>query len=212
MAEMLDPCVVLWILVPHIMSKGLCWKHYELPILLEVPVEMLLNQCFLRSLKVHIFYCPTSLRVDSIGYSWFPTTHCCWPLVLKGFFSSYQIASSYFSMLSPLPLLPVPNFSVFWSRILLLVESLFEPWGPLSKDVFWSLTQIMFFPLSHVSCCCTETLLQLANPSNFSVGNSHNAIKTFLSPGLLFLFDHLFEDGMPLIVVSLSPALLWIPP
>jgi len=67
---------------------------------------------------------------------------------------------------------------------------------------------MVFFLLPYVSCCYPETLLQLANLSNYLVGSSHNAIKTFLSPGLFFPFDHLFEDGMLLIVIFLSPELL----
>ena len=55
---------------------------------------------------------------------------------------------------------------------------------------------MVFFSLLHVSCCCTETLLQLVNPFNCPVGNLHNAIKTFLSPGLSFPFDYMFEDSI----------------
>ena len=67
---------------------------------------------------------------------------------------------------------------------------------------------MVFCLLLHISCHYIETLLPLANLSSCLVGNSYNAIKMFLSPGLSFLFDHLFDNDMPLIVVSLSLVLL----
>ena len=84
----------------------------------------------------------------------------------------------------------------------------FEPQGHLSMGVFQSLAQMVSFWLLYIFCHCIEILLQPASPSNCFVGSSHSVTETFISPGLFFLFDHLFEDGMPLIVVFLFLVLL----
>ena len=60
---------------------------------------------------------------------------------------------------------------------------------------------MVFFQLPHVSYHYTEIPLQLANLSSYPVGNLCNIVGMFLSPSLFVLFDHLFEDGIPLIVV-----------
>ena len=83
------------------------------------------------------------------------------------------------------------------------MESPFEPQGHLSMGAFQSLIQMVFFQLPHISCRCTKIPLQLASLSNCLVSSSHSIVETFLSPGLFFLFDYLFGDGMLSIVVSL---------
>ena len=173
---------------------------------------MLPIQCPLRFWTVHIFYCPASLRVSSNRYFCFPAICCRQPLILEDSFFFCQTASSYSSELLPLHSLLVLSFSVVPSWILLLIESPFVPWGLLSMDVFQSLTWMGSFLLPHVSCHYTGILQRPANLSNHLVGNSHNVIETFLSFDWFFLFDHLFRDSMPLIVVSLFPVPLWVPP
>ena len=68
------------------------------------------------------------------------------------------------------------------------------------------------FLLLYVFHHCTGILQQLANLSNHPVGNSHSVAEMFLSLDWFFQFAHLFRDGMLLIVVSLFPVLLWVPP
>ena len=202
--EVLDPCVILETLASYIVSKGPRWKHCESSILLEAPVQMLPIQCPSRFWTVHIFYCPASLRVGSNEYFCFPTTHGLQPSILEDSSFSCQIDSSSFSKLLLVHSLLVSNFSVVPLWIPLLMESSFVPQGLLFIDVFQSSTWIVSSLLPHVVCHYTEILQWPANLSNHPVGNSHNVVGTFLFLDWSFPFDHLFEDGMPLIVVSLS--------
>jgi len=88
------------------------------------------------------------------------------------------------------------------------MESPFEPQGHLSMDVFQSLARTASFRLLHVFCHYIEILLQPASLSSRLVGSLHSVTETFLSPDLFFLFDHLFEDGILLIVISSFLVLL----
>ena len=88
------------------------------------------------------------------------------------------------------------------------MESLFELQGRLSMDVFQSLARTMSFRLLHVFCHYIEILLQPVSLSSCLVGSLHSVTETFLSPNLFFLFDHLFEDGIPSIVISSFLVLL----
>ena len=112
----------------------------------------------------YISFSLASLRVDSIKYSCFPTTCYLWPLTLESFFFFCQIVSSYSFKLLLLILWPAPNSSVILWGILLILETLFVPWGHSSMGVFQSLTQIVSSLLPHVSChYCYGTL----NTNNF---------------------------------------------
>ena len=151
---------------------------------------------------VHIFYCPASLRVSSNGYFYFPATHCRQPSVLEYSFFSCQTASSSSSELLLLHLLLVPSFSVVLLQVLLLMGSLFAPWGLLSMSVFQSSIWMVSFLSPHISCHYTEILQWPANLSNRLVGNSHSVVEMFLSLDWFFLFGHLFKDGIVTIDAS----------
>ena len=115
-------CTVLWIRVLCIVSAGLYWIYYKLPILLVTLAEMLLNQCPLWFWKVHIFSGPAFLKVILIGYFWLLAIYCPLVSVLVDFVFFCQTISSWFLLLFPLTsLLFSSSFVVLSAKFPVLV-------------------------------------------------------------------------------------------